>query len=228
MVTVITNDWVQTYIDGIELTTDYLNYWGKDFRLQNSAEGFNLGYRHKGFYQWDPSIDFSGDMTILDFISNKDTTLCIGGMGAGAAYIGQNDIETPAGTQVKDLKFYDVPLTASQISKDGITLPANYKEADLKAEGGTREKYAVIPDEELDPPIIEVEKPLKKGDVNKDGEITVEDALLILKHVVGLSTLDEETKGLADTDGNGQITTNDALQVLKYAVGLIEQFEDGE
>lgn len=152
VVTVITNDWVQSYIDGTELTTDYLNYWGSTFRLQNSAEGFNLGYGHRGFYRTKtPSMDFEGDTTILDFISDKDTSLCIGGLGAGATYVGQNTIKTPAGTQVKGLEFYDVPLKADQISGTGVTLPAGYEEAPLKTENSSQ-KYPVIPDKELDPP----------------------------------------------------------------------------
>lgn len=153
VVTVITNDWVQTYIDGTELTTEYLNYWGVSFRLQNSAEGFNLGYGHRGFYRTtNPSMDFEGDATILDFISDEDTSLCVGGLGAGATYVGQNTIKTPSGTQVKALEFYDVPLSANQISATGVTLPAGYQEAPLKTES-SRERYAIIPDAELDPPI---------------------------------------------------------------------------
>lgn len=159
VVTVITNDWVQTYIDGTELTTEYLNYWGVSFRLQNSAEGFNLGYRHRGFYQKAPSMDFEGDATILEFISDEDTSLCIGGLGAGAAYLSQNTIQTPAGTQIKELAFYDVPLNASQISATGVTLPTGYQEAALKEEGDAREKYAVIPDSELEPSISGGQQP---------------------------------------------------------------------
>lgn len=234
VVTVITNDWVQTYIDGTELTTEYLNYWGSSFRMQNSAEGFNLGYGHKGYYRTtNPSVNYSGDMTLLDFISDKDTTLCIGGLGAGATYIGQNVIQTPAGTQIKELEFYDVPLEASQISATGVTLPSNYKEAELKTEGGSGEKSAVIPDSELDLPITEAEKepddgdePVvnKKGDVDRNGSVTAEDALCILKNVVGLMELDEEQESLADTDGDGSVTAEDALQILKYVVGALDGF----
>ncbi len=240
VVTVITNDWVQTYIDGTELTTEYLNYWGNAFCLQNSAEGFNLGYRQRGFYQKAPSMDFEGDTTILDFISDEDTSLCIGGLGAGAAYLGQNTIQTPAGTQVKELEFYDVPLNADQIWATEVTLPAGYQEAPLKAES-SREKYDVIPDSELEPPILKGEKPpveeeppisdtpiddkeMKKGDVDKSGKVNSEDALCILKYDVKLLELDEEQMELADVDGEPGINASDALCILKYDVRLIDGF----
>lgn len=228
VVTVITNDWVQTYIDGTELTTDYLNYWGKTFRMQNSAEGFNLGYGHKGYYRTKtPSLDFSGDTTLLDFISGENTTLCIGGLGAGAKYVGQDSIQTPEGTQIKGLEFYDIPLSSGQISATKVTLPSDYKEAALKTKDTSKQKAAVIPDSELDAPITEPEKKpdddeIKKGDVDGNGSITAEDALCILKNVVGLMEFDETQTAVADTDGSGSITAEDALLVLKYVVGLVE------
>lgn len=59
------------------------------------------------------------------------------------------------------------------------------------------------------------------GDVNQDGLVTAEDALDILKSVVGLLEADETFKTLGDMDGNGEITAEDALEVLKKVVGLI-------
>jgi hypothetical protein len=217
VVTVLTNDWVQTYIDGVALTTDYLNYWGKSFRMQNSAEGFNLGYGHRNYYRTKtPSLDYSGDTTLLDFISDENTTLCIGGLGAGASYIGQNTIKTPEGTQVKGLAFYDIPLSSDQISASGVTLPSDYTEAPLKTADEKLEKQDVIPDSQLDAPIV---FPGLKGDVDQNQKITPDDALYVLKWIVGNLTLSDSQLEAADVDQDQKITSDDALAILKMVVG---------
>lgn len=59
------------------------------------------------------------------------------------------------------------------------------------------------------------------GDVNQDGDVTAEDALDVLKNVVGLLEADETFKTLGDMDRNGEITAEDALLILKKVVGLI-------
>lgn len=68
------------------------------------------------------------------------------------------------------------------------------------------------------------------GDWNKDGEITVTDALETLRYSVGLvDTLPFPTDGhenplfYADLDGNGDVTVSDALLALRISVGLNEQ-----
>ncbi len=65
-----------------------------------------------------------------------------------------------------------------------------------------------------------VEPDALMGDVNGDGRITTLDALDILKHIVGLSTLDENQLISADLTGDGNITSSDALQILMIVVGL--------
>lgn len=63
------------------------------------------------------------------------------------------------------------------------------------------------------------EENLTLGDANGDGDITAEDALGILKHVVGIEqpVFDAD---MADCDGDSEITANDALRVLEYVVGI--------
>lgn len=174
VVSVITNDDVRTYIDGTELTTDYLNFWGGAFSVNNSAKGFNWGYGMSKLYRTSsPPEDYKGDTLLLDFISDKNTTLMIGGLGAGAAHLSQNVIKTPSGTQVKNLEFYDVPLSASQISATSVTLPSNYTEAPAKEDETQTTKYAVIPDSELDAPITEPEtQPSTSPEVSSEPSTT--------------------------------------------------------
>ena len=60
------------------------------------------------------------------------------------------------------------------------------------------------------------------GDVDGNRKIQADDALLVLKHVVKLETIQEEIPALlADIDQNSSIDAEDALQILKTVVKLI-------
>ena len=61
------------------------------------------------------------------------------------------------------------------------------------------------------------------GDVDKNGNVTAEDALSILKHVVKLQLIEDEVALiLADVTKDGAIEAVDALEVLKIVVKLRE------
>ncbi len=56
------------------------------------------------------------------------------------------------------------------------------------------------------------------GDVDGNGEINVSDALLILRHAIGVEVLVGESLEAADFDGNGNVNARDALLVLRHAL----------
>lgn len=58
------------------------------------------------------------------------------------------------------------------------------------------------------------------GDLNADGAITAEDALELLKIVVGMKNTSYWQEQNGDLDKDSQITANDALKVLKTVVGI--------
>ena len=58
----------------------------------------------------------------------------------------------------------------------------------------------------------------EKGDVNKDGKITVEDAYLARLFAAKVNTPTAEQKNLADMDGDGKITAIDANLIRKAAI----------
>jgi len=70
--------------------------------------------------------------------------------------------------------------------------------------------------------ITVVRKDFCCGDVNGDGKITLEDASLVLKAVVGLVTLNEKQKQAADVTDDGNVTALDAATILQYRVGIIK------
>lgn len=62
------------------------------------------------------------------------------------------------------------------------------------------------------------------GDVaDNDGAVTAADARLVLRASVGLETLSDELKAIADTDENGSITASDARTILRMSVNLDPQ-----
>ena len=62
------------------------------------------------------------------------------------------------------------------------------------------------------------------GDINGDGSINANDALLALQHSVQLSILTGDGLDAADVDDNGKVDASDALLILQRSVQLIDRF----
>ena len=58
------------------------------------------------------------------------------------------------------------------------------------------------------------------GDVDRDGEITVGDALAALRIAVRLAEATPAVARICDADGDGAVTVGDALRILRVATGL--------
>jgi hypothetical protein len=67
----------------------------------------------------------------------------------------------------------------------------------------------------------------RKINAANQAAITSYDAALILRHVVGMITLDSLQRIAADVSGNGSISSFDAAQVLQYAVAIRHHFPAG-
>jgi hypothetical protein len=61
---------------------------------------------------------------------------------------------------------------------------------------------------------------IMRGDANLDGKLTAGDAALILRTVVGLSSMDEPMCAAGDADGDGEITAADAAKILRLVIQL--------
>lgn len=59
------------------------------------------------------------------------------------------------------------------------------------------------------------------GDVFEDGKISVADALVVQKYMLGLANLTAKQQAAADTDADGRITNADAVEIQKYDLGII-------
>lgn len=131
------------------------------------------------------------------------------------------------------LQTADVASSTKGVSGEG-TLAIIYFEGlkDLAAESEseiTLEAVKLVnPNAEAIPVTIEGGKIILtpsvvlKGDINGDGKVRSNDALLALRIAVGLvKEPTEAQKEAADMNNDGKIRSNDALLVLRKAVGLI-------
>jgi len=62
------------------------------------------------------------------------------------------------------------------------------------------------------------------GDVNGEEGITIIDAGLVLKHVVGNINITGDAYERADVSGDGNVTSYDATLIIQYVYGIIETF----
>ena len=59
------------------------------------------------------------------------------------------------------------------------------------------------------------------GDIDKDGSVTVADALAALRFSLKLAEADAAAIYRGDADGDGEITVSDALIILRIAAQLV-------
>lgn len=63
------------------------------------------------------------------------------------------------------------------------------------------------------------------GDVDKDSDVTIYDATIIQKALVGIYYFGKEENYLADVNRDGSVTIDDATAIQKYLADLIPAFE---
>ena len=59
-----------------------------------------------------------------------------------------------------------------------------------------------------------------RGDANGDEKLNYKDALLVLRHSIGLDQLSEAAQALCDVDGKPGLNYRDALMILRASIGL--------
>jgi 2',3'-cyclic-nucleotide 2'-phosphodiesterase (5'-nucleotidase family) len=71
--------------------------------------------------------------------------------------------------------------------------------------------------------IIDYEQSDTLGDVNGDGVIDMADALLVMRHTMGVDEIAEPNLPFADVNGDGVVDMADALLITRYVMGLIPE-----
>ena len=62
--------------------------------------------------------------------------------------------------------------------------------------------------------------PLLSANTNADSAVNLQDAIMVLKQIVGLETFNDHQSIAADFDQSGDTGLNDAIGILKHVVGL--------
>lgn len=62
------------------------------------------------------------------------------------------------------------------------------------------------------------------GDINGDGRIDVNDVVLVMRHTLGMNSLDGERKVRADVNGDGAVNVQDVSLIMQKSLGLINNF----
>ena len=234
VVTVIKNDWIQTYVDGIKLDEEYLNVYESKLSKMVAGGGFNLGYGSSYEYINDtPSSERGYGKSVLELITDENTTLSIGGEGLAAGKLRQSVDGTLAGSAVKDVRFYAVPLSDENIGEERVqTFTSGWKLEGTKLveiEADSAPVPTLMPTATpiiTDTPVpTETVSPIigKVGDVDANGIINDIDALMILKHSAKIELIEEDSLILADATKDNKIDALDALKILKYAAKIIDE-----
>lgn len=58
------------------------------------------------------------------------------------------------------------------------------------------------------------------GDVNNDGKVNVVDVMLVMRHALGLDTLDPADLEVADVNGDGAVNVQDVTLIMQIALGV--------
>ena len=61
------------------------------------------------------------------------------------------------------------------------------------------------------------------GDCDLNGVVETADALLALRHAMGLTTLEGDAFLAGDIDGDGEVSVSDALLIMRYSMGLLPE-----
>ncbi len=62
------------------------------------------------------------------------------------------------------------------------------------------------------------------GDANGDGEVTLDDALLMTRFALNIEAIDEQNLALCDVNGDGEYTMLDALLIMRRVMNVISAF----
>ncbi len=62
------------------------------------------------------------------------------------------------------------------------------------------------------------------GDINNDGRVNIQDAVLVIQSILGYESLTADQRERADVDGNGRIDVNDANLIIQMTLGHISRF----
>ena len=135
-----------------------------------------------------------------------------------------NGIFTPYGITIKGYAGSNAEEYAEKHRYDFVVLEDDSEYISEESTLNSTEPVTETPTSSETAEEIKVER-LKLGDINLDGDVTIADAILLNKYLVGSVTLSEASQKSADCDKDGTLTSSDTLVILDYVVGSIDEIK---
>ena len=158
-----------------------------------------------------------GEVTVGEVAT---ATISIGNAGSNSLNV--TDITSTLG---EILIISEISFTVAPGAKQDITLTLT-----SSSEGEISGTLTINSDDANSPTAIPVTGKIVqtgiKGDVNRDGKIRSNDAILALRIAAGLMTPTDDQKLAADMNNDGKIRSNDAILILRKATGLAAPSRD--
>ena len=160
---------------------------------------------------YDPDVLTVGDIEGTDLISGMNLAVNTDVSGEIKLEMAATEaIESGSGAMV------DIDLTVDADAEPGTETTLEL-DADTEVYDEAGEAMSII----LVDGIITIAEGCLKGDVNGDGQIRSNDAILTLRIAAGLMEATDEQLCAADMNSDGRIRSNDAILILRTAAGLL-------
>lgn len=170
------------------------------------------------------SVWFDGELSDFSVVEGENGIVTVTHLfDLETAEIWQKDHGTDTLTNVEWIEFWDSSLELyaqeedavstvtvrhwkDAIPMDGVVFGENL-ESDTAGEANLSANMALL-------------EPAFASDTVADDAVNLQDAIMVLKSIVGLESFDQYQDIAADFDGNGNAELNDAIGILQHVVGL--------
>ena len=141
---------------------------------------------------------------------------------AGVDEIGDNALESDSTLEKVTILSRDVDLTDTGLGYVSVWLETDPNRNENLVlygyAGSTAEQYAA----ENEIPFVALSEEWLCGDVDLDGRIDIQDAVLLAKASAGTVSLNEAAKKNADCNGDGEVDSADAAVLMEFLVHLVD------
>ena len=152
-------------------------------------------------------------------VNNKKIRITI---PAGVEEIGDNALESDSTLEKVTILSRDVDLTDTGLGYVSVWLETDPNRNENLViygyAGSTAEQYAA----ENAIPFVALSEEWLCGDVDLDGRIDIQDAVLLAKASAGTVSLNEAAKKNADCNGDGEVDSADAAVLMEFLVHLVD------
>lgn len=224
----------EIYVTGISAYTDTKPTENVDPVVGNITEGATIDVSENALvpvwnvgsaslngvrFNYGDEITVNGDYTLVVTNANKQTTVNFTVTG------GQSADATPIITGVVDGGVYEEEVTINWDVGVATLNGAEIEKGTIVSAGGSYTLQVVNGTKSVVVRFTvegEEEPEYTRGDLDKDGVITVSDALVALRVAAKMAEETEEIIAIGDADSDGKITVSDALAILRVAAKMAE------